>query len=75
MCDVAYTRVVKPGGAREARMVPLVAVGALGVLAWTGYRALRRELDRLEQEDDSRRPRDEGRLERDPETGRYRRVK
>lgn len=56
-------------------MVPLIAVGALGALAWTGYRAYRREMDKLEQEDASKRPRDEGRLERDPETGKYRRVR
>lgn len=55
-------------------MVPLIAVGALGALAWTSYRAYRREMDRLEQEDASRRPRDEGRLERDPETGKYKRI-
>ena len=56
-------------------MVPLIAVGALGALAWTSYRALRREMAKLDQEEESRRPRDEGRLERDPETGKYRRVK
>ena len=53
-------------------MVHLVAAGAVGALVWTGWRAFRREMDRLEQEDASRIAKESGTLERDPDTGRYR---
>lgn len=54
-------------------MVPLIALGAVGALVYTGYRAYRKEADKLEREDAVKRDREGGeRLERDPETGRYR---
>lgn len=59
-------------------MVPLIALGAVGALVWTGYRAYRTEADRLAQEDAEAAKRrkmqdlDAPRLRRDPETGRYR---
>lgn len=55
-------------------MVPLVAIGALGALVYTGYRAYRKEADRLAAQDEAERLRSARaqRLERDPETGRYR---
>ena len=55
-------------------MVPLIAIGALGALAYTGYRAYRKEADRLAAEDEraAGARKSVPRLERDPETGRYR---
>ena len=56
-------------------MVPLIAIGAVGLLAWTGYRAYRSEADRLKAEDEAKARASSGadapRLYRDPKTGRY----
>ena len=53
-------------------MVPLIAIGAVGALVWTGYRAYRTEADKLEREDALKKEVRRPKLERDPETGRYR---
>ena len=55
--------------------LPLIAAGAVGLLAWTAYKAYRKESARLEEEDRRARVKaaaDDPKLERDPQTGRYR---
>ena len=52
-------------------MIQFIAAGAVGALVWTGYRAFKREVEKLEREDEAKELKSTGRLKRD-ESGRYR---
>lgn len=52
-------------------MIQFVAVGAVGALVWTGWKAFRREMDRLEREEENAKGEPHGTLSRDDD-GRYR---
>jgi len=53
-------------------MVQLLIVGAVIVGGWYAWKALKREMARVDAEVEAVRKRPSETLERDPETGRYR---
>ena len=56
----------------NAAMPQLLIVGAVLIGGWYAWKALKREMARVERELEAVRSRPTDTLERDPETGRYR---